>query len=49
MSVPDVLISGHHKNIDNWRKNQREKRTQNKRPDLYKKYLKKTELEKDNE
>ena len=49
MSVPDVLISGHHKNIDTWRKNQREKRTQNKRPDLYKKYLKKTELEKDNE
>ena len=49
MSVPDVLISGHHKNIDTWRKNQREKRTQKKRPDLYKKYLKKTELEKDNE
>ena len=38
MSVPDVLISGHHKNIDTWRKNQREKRTQNKRPDLYKIY-----------
>ena len=49
MSVPDVLISGHHKNIDTWRKNQREKRTQNKRPDLYKKYLKKIELEKNNE
>ena len=49
MSVPNVLISGHHKNIDTWRKNQGEKRTQNKRPDLYKKYLKKTELEKDNE
>ena len=49
MSVPDVLISGHHKNIDTWRKNQRVKRTQNKRPDLWKKYLQKTELEKDNE
>ena len=49
MSVPDVLISGHHKKIDTWRKNQREKRTQNKRPDLWKKYLQKTELEKDNE
>ena len=49
MSVPDVLISGHHKNIDTWRKNQRLKRTQNKRPDLWKKYLQKTELEKDNE
>ena len=49
MSVPDVLISGHHKKIDTWRKNQREKRTRNKRPDLWKKYLQKTELEKDNE
>ena len=49
MSVPDVLISGHHKNIDTWRKNQRVKRTQNKRPDLWRKYLQKTELEKDNE
>ena len=49
MSVPDVLTSGHHKNIDTWRKNQRVKRTQNKRPDLWKKYLQKTELEKDNE
>lgn len=49
MSVPDVLISGHHKNIDTWRKNQRVKRTQNKRPDLWKKYLQKPELEQDNE
>ena len=49
MSVPDVLISGHHKKIDTWRKNQREKRTQNKRPDLWKKYLQRIELEKDNE
>lgn len=49
MSVPDVLISGHHKKIDTWRKNQREKRTRNKRPDLWKKYLQRTELEKDNE
>lgn len=49
MSVPDVLISGHHKKIDTWRKNQREKRTQNKRPDLWKKYLQRTELEKENE
>ena len=49
MSVPDVLISGHHKKIDTWRKNQREKRTQNKRPDLWRKYLQRTELEKENE
>lgn len=32
--VPDVLLSGHHKNIDDWRMNERIKRTQERRPDL---------------
>jgi len=32
--VPDVLISGHHKNIENWRKEQSLERTRLKRPDL---------------
>lgn len=32
--VPDVLLSGHHSNIENWRKEQSIKNTQNKRPEL---------------
>lgn len=35
--VPEVLLSGHHKNIDNWRRKQSLKITLNKRPDLLKK------------
>lgn len=34
--VPDVLISGHHKNVDDWRLQQSIKRTREKRPDLLK-------------
>ncbi len=37
--VPDVLLSGHHKNIEKWRLDQSIKRTQERRPDLYEKYL----------
>lgn len=32
--VPSVLLSGHHKNIDKWRKEQSYIRTKQKRPDL---------------
>lgn len=32
--VPEVLLSGHHKNIDAWRKKEQEKRTSERRPDL---------------
>jgi len=34
MAVPKVLMSGHHKNIDQWRHEQSLKRTYEKRPDL---------------
>lgn len=34
MKVPDVLLSGHHKNIDAWRKEQSLKRTMERRPEL---------------
>lgn len=37
--VPDVLLSGHHKNIEKWRLEQSIKRTRERRPDLYEKYL----------
>lgn len=33
--VPDVLLSGHHKNIEKWRLEQSVKRTKEFRPDLY--------------
>ena len=31
---PDVLLSGHHKNIETWRMEQSVKRTKERRPDL---------------
>ncbi len=40
MCVPDVLLSGNHEKIKNWRINQAIKKTMEKRPDLYKKFLK---------
>lgn len=42
MEVPEVLLSGHHKNIELWRKKQSLKRTLLRRPEL----LKKKELDK---
>ena len=38
--VPEVLISGHHANIDKWRYEQSLKLTKERRPDLYEKYMK---------
>lgn len=40
-SVPDVLLSGNHKKIEEWRLETSKKRTKEKRPDLYKKFNKK--------
>ncbi|MBR5497273.1 MAG: tRNA (guanosine(37)-N1)-methyltransferase TrmD [Clostridia bacterium] len=37
MPVPDVLLSGHHANIEKWRQEQSLKRTKERRPDLLKK------------
>lgn len=36
MKVPDVLLSGHHKNIEEYRLNEQIKRTKQRRPDLLK-------------
>ncbi len=41
MSVPEVLLSGHHKNIELWRLEQSLKRTRERRPDLYEEYMRK--------
>jgi len=38
-SVPEVLTSGHHKKIDEWRKAKSEEITKERRPDLWKKYI----------
>ena len=38
--VPDVLLSGHHLQIQAWRQEQREKRTRERRPDLWERYNK---------
>ncbi len=35
MKVPDVLLSGNHKLIKEWRQKQKEARTQDRRPDLF--------------
>jgi tRNA (guanine37-N1)-methyltransferase len=40
MDVPEVLLSGHHQRINDWRNAQRIERTKSRRPDLYKNFLK---------
>lgn len=40
MRVPEVLLSGHHANIEKWRMEQSLKRTEQKRPDMLKTYQK---------
>ncbi|MBT6012166.1 MAG: tRNA (guanosine(37)-N1)-methyltransferase TrmD [Candidatus Marinimicrobia bacterium] len=47
IKVPDVLLSGHHAQIENWREQQRLERTKVKRPDLFDRYMR--ELEESNE
>lgn len=41
MAVPDVLLSGHHEQIEVWRQEQSEKITKQRRPDLWQRYLEK--------
>ena len=40
LQVPDVLVSGDHKKIKDWKVKQSESITKQRRPDLWKKYLK---------
>ncbi|MBB6217799.1 tRNA (guanine37-N1)-methyltransferase [Anaerosolibacter carboniphilus] len=46
LAVPDVLLSGNHKKIDEWRKEEALKITLKNRPDLFEKYIKEKELDK---
>lgn len=47
MSVPDMLLSGNHKLIAQWRLEQRKIRTRQRRPDLWKAWLDKNETKQD--
>lgn len=47
LSVPDILLSGHHAAIAAWRKEQAEKITRSRRPDLWDVYQQKHNLEND--
>ena len=38
LKVPDILLSGHHENIKKWQKENREKKTKKRRPDIWRKY-----------
>ena len=40
-AIPDVIMSGHHENIEKWRSEQSKLITQQRRPDLWEKYSKK--------
>jgi len=40
VKVPEVLLSGNHKNIKKWRHDMRKKITESRRPDLFEKYKK---------
>ena len=44
--VPDILMSGHHENVEKWRFEQSLIRTEERRPDLYKKYVETHEKDK---
>jgi tRNA (guanine37-N1)-methyltransferase len=46
MKVPEVLLSGNHQAIAQWRKQQQQKRTRDRRPDLWQTWLEQQESEK---
>lgn len=43
-TVPEVLLSGHHGNIEKWRQNQAETITRERRPDLWDQYINRQNL-----
>lgn len=44
VKVPDILLTGHHANIEEWKHQDSLERTRKKRPDLYKKFEKESEI-----
>jgi len=47
MPVPEVLLSGHHAEIEKWRRQQAEQLTRRRRPDLWRRYVGEKEPERD--
>jgi len=39
MKTPEILLSGHHKKIAEWRLSEKIKKTKNRKPELYKQYI----------
>lgn len=39
MKVPEILLSGNHKEIEKWRKDKAIEKTKERRPDIYKRYI----------
>ncbi|MBC8214575.1 MAG: tRNA (guanosine(37)-N1)-methyltransferase TrmD [Candidatus Marinimicrobia bacterium] len=48
MKVPEVLLSGHHKKIADWKLDQQKEKTKLRRTDLFRKYLELKSVEKEN-
>ncbi|MBQ8848918.1 MAG: tRNA (guanosine(37)-N1)-methyltransferase TrmD [Clostridia bacterium] len=46
VTVPDILISGHHENIDKWRLEKAIETTKKNRPDMYEEYERRQRVEK---
>jgi len=46
LAVPEILLSGHHANIESWRHEESLRRTEERRPDLYTAYINGKETEK---
>jgi tRNA (guanine37-N1)-methyltransferase len=44
LEIPEVLLSGDHKKVAQWRQEQREKTTRERRPDLWSAYLANSQL-----
>jgi tRNA (guanine37-N1)-methyltransferase len=44
LGIPDVLLSGDHKRVAEWRRAEREKTTRERRPDLWSEHLAKSQL-----
>ncbi len=44
MEVPEVLLNGHHKEIEDWKQSKRKSNTRERRPDLWHNYLIKNEM-----
>jgi len=45
LKVPEILLSGHHQKIKNWKLKQKEEKTKKNRPDLWLKYKNENDLE----